>query len=248
MEENTLFNVVREITASLQESAEYQAGCQHCSLACKKLEIIAQRLYARKEELQTHCSCDTVRKEYASGSMLHRGYYCPSPTQDIIVGNVKRGKLLKRLTCVSKPSYEYGFDTDGKLLYCKWLNNGKPTYIEYLVYEDHSIFGITLYRNGEIAYLTEERILNGRLTDYSFGIFSSGDSTFRCNVMEQEHYEYDAQGLCSCDMHQYVQASATSPAIYCHSGKYAFQRKNGLLTSYTDQHGREYQVRIRRKA
>lgn len=248
MEENTLFNAVSEITASLQKSSEYQASCQCCSLACEKLETIAQHLYARKEELQTRCSCDTVRKEYASGSMLHRGYYCPSPTRDIIVGNAKRGKLLKRLTCVSKPSYEYGFDTDGKLLYCKWLNNGEPTHIEYLIYEDHGIFGITLDCDDNLAYLTVETLRDGRLTDYSFGIFSSSCSTFRCNVMEQEHYEYDTQGLCSCDMHQYIQASATSPAVYQHSGKFEFQRKNGMLTSYTDQHGHEYQVRTRRKA
>lgn len=36
------------------------------------------------------------------GEFFHRGYYCPSPILDIIVGNANRGKLIK---CSRKTNY-----------------------------------------------------------------------------------------------------------------------------------------------
>ena len=39
-----------------------------------------------------------VRREQASGgTCMQRGYYCPSFVMDIVLGNVNRGRLIKRL-------------------------------------------------------------------------------------------------------------------------------------------------------
>ena len=260
MEKDAFLNSVHERMEQLLKSPEYQAHCQHFSLECERLETIAQNLYARKEGLRAHCEAATVRKEYASGSTLHRGFYCPSPTYDIIVGNTKRGKLLKRLTAVSKPSHEYGFDADNKLLYCKWLFKEQPAYTEYLVYEEHCIYGIAFSKDGDLAYLTEETWEDGRLTGYSHCMFLPLNGAPYCREISQEHYEYDTEGLSACDMHHFMKRTPAPPglpesmlsmipkSLYQHIGKYQFRRENGLLISYTNQQGHEYQVHTQRNA
>ena len=40
-----------------------------------------------------------VRREQSSGGeCMHRGYYCPSIIEDIVIGNIKRGRLIKKLS------------------------------------------------------------------------------------------------------------------------------------------------------
>ena len=42
-----------------------------------------------------------VRREQATGGgTMHRGFYCPSIVEDIIIGNINRGKLIKRLVFI----------------------------------------------------------------------------------------------------------------------------------------------------
>lgn len=258
--ENNFLDTAKQRMEQMQNSPEYQASCRYFSSECARLEAIATELLTRSEELQAHCEANTVRKEYASGSTLHRGFYCPSPAYDLIVVGTKRGKLLKRFTAASKPSHEYGFDANGRLLYCKWFHNGQPADTEYLVYEEHCIYGITMSKDGNLTYFTEEALECGRLTDYSHCMFLPLNGVPSCLEISQEHYEYDTQGLSSCDMHHYMQTKATPPGLpesvlamipkeVCrHIGKFQFQRENGLLVSYTNQQGREYQVLTQRKA
>ena len=37
-----------------------------------------------------------VYQQYCAGGTIHRGYYCPSITEDLRVGNTKRGRLCKK--------------------------------------------------------------------------------------------------------------------------------------------------------
>ena len=257
---SNFLDTAKQRMEQLQKSPEYQASCQYFAAECARLEAIATDLLTRTEELQAHCQVNTVHKAYSSGSTLHRGYYCPSITYDLIVGGAKRGKLLKRLTASSKPSHEYGFDADGKLLYCKWFYNGKPSYTEYLLYEDHGIYGITFSNDGNLHFLTEEALHSGKLTDYSYCIFLPLNGAPHCCEITHEHYEYDAHGLSVCDMHHYMHTRSTPPGVpesllamipkevYRHIGKFQFRRENGLLISYTNQQGHEYQVLTQRKA
>lgn len=50
------------------------------------------------------------------GELLHRGYYCPSPIFDIIVGNANRGKLMKRPGKDVVYDYVYYKNKDGNLI------------------------------------------------------------------------------------------------------------------------------------
>lgn len=257
--DNFSFEALKQRMESMQQSPEYQASCQRFSLECARLEAVARGLYARKEELQAHCDVATVRKERASGSTLHRGFYCPSPTYDLIVGNTKRGKLSKGLPVTSRHSHEYGFDTNGKLLYCKWLFKGQLTHTEYLVYGDSTVYGITVEKDGRISTITEEIYAQGKLRQFLRCLCIPTKDGFGCQEIDCESYEYDSEGLCSCMMHHFMTPPQDVPEalsglippmpypIY-RCDQYLFERKDGFLTGYTNTKGNSYPVRFRRKA
>ena len=46
-------------------------------------------------ELQKQKS-QVVYQQYCAGGTMHRGYYCPSLTEDLWLGNTKRGRLCKK--------------------------------------------------------------------------------------------------------------------------------------------------------
>ena len=57
-----------------------------------------------------------LTKEYGrGGSTLHRGFYCPSPVKDIIVGGCDRGRLVHKPKSDLPVDYVY-FKKEGKLL------------------------------------------------------------------------------------------------------------------------------------
>ena len=241
------------------DSPEYQLQCQRLQAECTRLQDLAASILCHKAELETACITRTVRKELASGSTLHRGFYCPSPTYDIIVGNTHRGKILKRVTSRSNPTHEYGFDADGHLLYCKWLRDHAVCMTEYLVRIDRAVYGITLDNHGCLCSITEEIYRNGRLVSYLYGLclpFSDGP---RCCEVTCEYYGYDEAGLESCQIHHILFPPENIPAflegmerpgpqrpIY-RQDNYVFQRKDGYLSSYSN--GKHtYQVYTQRKA
>lgn len=83
-----------------------------------------------------------MRFEYSSGGeTLHRGYYCPSPVDDLIFGGCRRGKLLKRLTKRTNPSYRYEFAADSRMLFVDKLCTCEK---EVIVHENNSEIGLTI--------------------------------------------------------------------------------------------------------
>lgn len=50
--------------------------------------------------------------QYArGGGVLHRGWYCPSPVYDMVIGSADRGRLLKNPSrCKTPPDFAYGLD------------------------------------------------------------------------------------------------------------------------------------------
>lgn len=251
-----------DLNARMQEaqsSPEYQSGCQRFREECLRLEAIAKELLPSVALLEENCLRDTVRKEYAAGSDLHRGYYCPSPTYDLVVGNTKRGKLLKKPAVLSKPSHEYGYDAQGRMLYCKWLDSDRVSMTEYLIHQGNTVYGILVDRDGDISTITEEVYSDGKLTGYLQGLCIPCGSSFQCGEINCEYYEYDAEGLFRCEMHSLKLPMQDPPAflngvlpdfmqqpIYSREA-YDFQRENGYLTGYLCE-GHKVRIRTRRKA
>lgn len=240
---------LRERWKQLYQSPEYQASCQHFAAECARLEVIARDLYARRDELQAHCDAATVRTEYASGSTLHRGFYCPSPVYDLIVGNTHRGKILKRITKASKPSHEYGFDANGRLLYCKSFYMGCHACTEYLVYNESTVYGLNVDRDGRVSTITEETYAQGKLQQFLRCLCLPTKDGFCCQEIDCESYEYDSEGLYRCTRSHFSPPSKDIPDVPLYRcDRCLFERKDGFLTGYTSEMGDFYPARFQRKA
>lgn len=124
--------------------------------------IISELVSIRNEyEEQLHRFRTLTEKEIVNvqysegGETIHRGYYCPSPVLDLIVGGLKRGKLYKRKPDFGKYSYEYCFDSNNRLILVKGVNEfttpDSNYNEEYLLYNDDTISGVEFRHTGDIV-------------------------------------------------------------------------------------------------
>lgn len=190
-----------------------------CSLAQQKLpeiEAISETFFAQ-----------TAHTEAATNSGLHRGYYCPSLIYDLIVGGVKRGRLLKKLTARSKSYFLYGFDDRNRLIWSKHFINNYRVQTEYFLHTDESIYGFTVDAKGRLEIITEEVYEDNRLVCYRHVLAVSSENGVEPVQMMQEEYTYDNEGLLCCDWY------SLHPGIYLlKHEKVTFTRKDGYLAQY----------------
>ncbi|KAB7709063.1 hypothetical protein F9802_02765 [Bacillus aerolatus] len=109
--------------------------------------------------------------EYSKGGeTIHRGYYCPSPIYDLIVGNAKRGRLLKKKPEFGKYSYEYGFDNQDRLIRVRGVNEFTTPISrfdeEYLIYEKDIIYSVEFSNTGEINVVSKCTYNDGNIVKY----------------------------------------------------------------------------------
>lgn len=97
---------------------------------------------------------DKFRVEYGrGGSYLPLGYYCPSLIRELIVTNVKRGKLLKRLS-KKVPDYCYYFDADELVLVQKNDIDTRTADYEWISRKNNTVFSLVQDANGDPDRLT----------------------------------------------------------------------------------------------
>ena len=160
------------------------------------------------------------RYEYASGGvLLPHGYYCPSPVYDIIITNIKRGKLLQRHPRKDPPDYCYGFNKDDELITaCKegvskelFVRDGQdvfgvmgtmrdwdiPNFMTFARYEGGRIqaFAYIDYMLGRFGscWLEEYEYQNGLLETAILDHFRRDTTLFKCVY----HFEHDSDGYLS---------------------------------------------------
>lgn len=135
---------------------------------------------------------DRFTKQYSRGGLyMTRGYYCPSIVEELIVTNVTRGRLLKRLTDRSRPDYCYYFD-DGRLVLVQknfsdekgfhkyeWIDRQQDTEYSLKVDSDR-LFEIT------ISKYEDERIISNA--------FLWCRSNFETFELILEEYQYNQKG------------------------------------------------------
>ena len=190
---------------------------------------------------------EVTRNEYCLGSDgLHRGAYCPSLIQDIVIGKTKRGRLTGVCPRNKVASFVYGFDSNGRL-----LTVDDPFAHEILVYEDQVEVGISFYSEFGIFGISEcTHDPTGRLAKYATYLLSAD----RCCVIDSttEEYTYEENRLL-VDMYLYSQVVGLTHE------RYVFSLVDGYLSSYTIEHysegkrvpdiwdGRVWPVSIKRK-
>lgn len=215
-------------------------------------KIINEYQYNFKELYDTAVE-KAVKKEFAiKGVTLYRGYYCPSPILDIVVGNINRGKILMRVTGRSKPTYEYGFDEQDKLVLVQHLHNEEFDNIstesaEVILHKEKSVVGIliNIYKNGEKTIkAVSESIYDEqkRIVSFSYGYLSEKGNI---NELNKEIYSYDEEGLKTSEVYSY---EGSGYSLH----KYTFEHDSeGYLREYTAEPNmfsdNKYKVYIKRK-
>ena len=99
----------------------------------------------------------TLEKQYGrGGECIHRGYYCPSPVKDILIGNLNRGKLLKTQRSAGTADYCFYFDKDKLVMvdkYAVFPERGRVLYSREFILRDGDIEIASTYefrRSGHI--------------------------------------------------------------------------------------------------
>ncbi len=196
---------------------------------CDRFSLIAKKYLSNCQRIYSELNVKVVRTEYSSGGkVLPRGYYCPSPIYDIVTGNCKRGNLLKRVTSRSKPTYEYCFDKDDKLIVVNHLFDNRA---EILEYHNDVVIGITFSKeeNTEITSVIECKYDDhGRIISF----ISANSSYNNCcmDQLEKESYMYNQMGLYKAENFDYLDNEKFGLVNYY---RYAFEHDNdGYLKEY----------------
>ena len=229
-------------------------------IAKEKINIYKKDLTKIINEYKPDCKAlyddavdKVIKSEFAvKGETLYRGYYCPSPILDIVVGNINRGKILKRVSVKSKPTYEYGFDDQGKLVLVKHLYNEEFDNIgtesaEVILHRKNSIIGIliNLDKGGEITIeAVSESIYDeqDRIESFSYGYIGEKGDIYE---LSKEIYSYDNEGLKTSEVYLY---EGSGYSFY----KYTFEHDSeGYLREYTAEPSmfsdNKYKVYLKRK-
>ncbi len=185
---------------------------------CNRFQQYANQYKDKFESVFDKALENVVREELCAGSDMTLGYYCPSPVKDLLVGNVHRGKILKRITKRSKPDIKYGFTEDGKMaVFVDLPPEGCTNYdVRGFVLYDKNIVTHLCFRkledSSEPEWISQaEYDPTGRIVSYTLGLFFNG---YHCNEISQEIYTYSDEGMKSVIMWNYLSANCISIDSY----------------------------------
>ena len=210
-----------------RRSPEYTKICATQKMECERLAQIAQLIYADIDDIEASAKRLTARTEAATESDIHRGVYCPSPILDIVIGNLSRGRILKRNPASGKAGYQFQFDREGSLLSAESLCANMPNVIEYIVHHEDRIYGLTVNPLYGPVFISEETFAAQKLIHYRYANLISEKNELQCLSLHSESYFYDDFGLKFSERLDY-QAVMNSVDIW----HYEFERKNGYLTTF----------------
>lgn len=138
-------NELQKVTQALAEQSpkpkeelirEYQNYIDHMLIQADKYE----NMY---EQLEEQLIQNSVQVEYASGGeCIHRGFLCPSPILDKVVGGCNRGQLIKKPRVNTKNYYVYHFNDESKLIGVERYVNSSCYEKEFIVENDSIVYGI----------------------------------------------------------------------------------------------------------
>ena len=217
---------------------------------CKKISRDTSFLYKSIADEFVH---RTVRKEYSSANdSLNLGYYDPSLVMDIITGNVKRPKLYKRSPSIGSEVFEYGFDSDDKILYvkhgkycgdkCISTDDISVTWTYFFFYDDDiTILGYdgSHRRETDMFYVAKCIYEDNRTSEYWTSLLYLNDNAVDiCN----EKYIYNDCGL--LDKAIVTNITGILPdEIVTNKQEIKFMHdENGYVVRYMDEFGCLYDV------
>lgn len=236
--ENDEFNELYREYMRKKEQYNAEELKNHFKAECDRLHLTAQGYLTNIRQTLSELERLTVKKTYSSGDYLvPRGYYCPSPIFDIVVGNCKRGKLLKRLTSGSKPTFAYCFDKYGQLII---VNDLSLNTTELLFYKENTVTGIELSSDLQGFISISECKYDDKGNILKYNRLNNQTDEFKTEI-----YTYCPDGLYQAEEYLFFSNSVDY-------AKYTFQHdKDGYLKEYVVQpamfEDTLYKVTIKRK-
>lgn len=198
-----------------------EKGC--CKYECERIEKIAEIYSNSYRDLYEEAKKNVVRIEYGiGGELLHRGYYCPSIIFDIVVGNVKRGRSVKKIP-KKKPEFVFGFDIEGQILTVK-----REFEKEFIITDGLRELGITFGEIGGVSCISEciyDSV--GRIKSYGKYLYHSFDKKVASFYKEEYEYEEDKMIV---DWYQFSDGKKDSSVLV--RERYIFDVKNTYLKNY----------------
>ncbi len=180
------------------------------------------------------------------GNMPHRGYYCPSIIQDIVVGNSKRGRLSNKRT--GNPSFSYSFDYHGNMILVQDDFN-----TELIIQNRQTELGISITNDDFlINSLSICQYDSAKLSSYVLLLNNISNNT--AYEIYEERYNYSEKGL----VVTWSRSLRIDKKHYLNAGEvYSFSVDSGFLSSYTvrsldnenvsENDNRVFKVTIKRK-
>lgn len=159
---------------------------------CKELDSLIKVHSIDIEKTLDEIKCNTTKIEYGKGgTLMHRGYYCPSLIEEFVIGNARRGRLLKK--DFNDADHIYYFNNDGKL----FAIDQTECYldicvkcIELIEYKSNETLGANYSGLGNLINITRCIYDNNKLISHEQGSLS----TLRVNHLDSEYYFYDLNG------------------------------------------------------
>ena len=210
--------------------------CEPFEQLNEKFTALAKQYDGSFDELYRDIEARTCRREYAKGGgSLHRGFYSPRAS-DLVVGNSKRGRLLKRAPKDNRPTYEYLFDSNDDLICVYGFGDRFGSWwlydTELLIYEPDRVLGLdfSTYEGQNLDFISECRYDgNGLLMRYEGAVCSLAYLGEECLEIQVEEFDY-TDGLLQV-LHIYDYNPAW-PLLNHY--KYVFNRdEDGYLSTYT---------------
>lgn len=182
-------------------------------------QILNQVLKITKEEHEKNlqkCKEEITRWQRAvGGQVIHRGYYCPSRIEDVVIGNNNRGRLIKRKTAKSERelSYEYGFCNE-RLIFIRHTYDEGIQEREYILYSGNKQIGYTFDSNMRLRTISECTYQDNKLMSYLRIHVFQDNSVSEC---VKELYEYE-EGMLHSVLRYYLVENSD-----CECAKYIFK-------------------------
>lgn len=196
-------------------------------------------------ELQKQKS-QVIYQQYCAGGTMHRGYYCPSLTEDLWLGNTKRGRLCKKRPSEERLSHIYGFDAAERLIVVEHMHCSK----EYILYDTGVTLGVEIDNANNASAVNICRYdVNGRIQIYEcYFLTPKADQVF---YMTRETFRYLPDQVID---NWYREMEYAGEWFHEHQ-RCVFPAKDGCLGDYTAEnfyHGRcgvkiPYRVTKKRK-
>lgn len=151
-----LFTLKKEILLNCFDFEKHKINSyQDLDRECMFMNMVCKIILRYSKLFSINFFGNVIKTNKDINSNLYCGYYCPSPTCDILVGGLKRGKISSRGKIYT---HEHGFDSNNRLIFTKsFLTKDTDESITYYMYFDNVVLQITFNKDNELIEMAISR-------------------------------------------------------------------------------------------